>query len=489
MRNSNKKTTAIVLVIVLAFVGIIAYYKMTKTRLVNKENYMSFREQLLSKSKDFKSNAELQKFIESETAKDKVLFITDEHGNIIITKTASDVTAPATVVIADYNYKTAAIDADALATLHEVSTSKTNGGSVIAIFMNNENNDHVGVKNINKSYIPANSNVIYVSGGKKLYISNNSFASGMSDISIPYTTEARTQNTGIKIKITGIKTDVPSSYISQQPDVFDVFSSIVSKYKNKSVSYQIADLKVGNNGNMYPSSLEFTLLIDSYNLDDTKEYFDGQVEKFMKANKKYFPDAKMTYSVITDESKLPDTAISQNTIEYLTTYLYIDKNSNYRFGDDDKIPHKYSKGDVYATNTMEELYVEGNIMHLKMNTTGVTNAYRDQIMKDNASAASLSGLEIKTYDLYDAYENKDQKLSSALSSIYSNVNDKAAQTIAIPIDRDQKFTTMSLLKSVQSDANITHINLNDDDQDAGIKVTNTILNYVNSYTKSGLINF
>ena len=88
MRNSNKKTTAIVLVIVLAFVGIIAYYKMTKTRLVNKENYMSFREQLLSKSKDFKSNAELQKFIESETAKDKVLFITDEHGNIIITKTA-----------------------------------------------------------------------------------------------------------------------------------------------------------------------------------------------------------------------------------------------------------------------------------------------------------------------------------------------------------------------------------------------------------------
>ena len=63
MRNSNKKTTAIVLVIVLAFVGIIAYYKMTKTRLVNKENYMSFREQLLAKSKDFKSNSDLQKFI------------------------------------------------------------------------------------------------------------------------------------------------------------------------------------------------------------------------------------------------------------------------------------------------------------------------------------------------------------------------------------------------------------------------------------------
>ena len=168
--------------------------------------------------------------------------------------------------------------------------------------------------------------------------------------------------------------------------------------------------------------------------------------------------------------------------------LYIDKNSNYRFSDDDKIPNKYSKGDVYATNTIEELYVEGDIMHLRMNTTGVTNAYRDQIIKDNTSAASLAGLTINTYDLYSAYENKDPKLSSALSSIYSNVNDKAAQTIAIPIDRDQKFTTMSLLSNVQAKANITHINLNDNDPEAGIKVTNTLLNYVNSYTKSGLIN-
>lgn len=489
MHNSNKKTTAIVLVIVLTFVGIIAYYKMAKTRLVDKANYTSFREQLVSKSTSFKSNSDLKKFIESETAKDKVLFITDEYGNIIITRTASDVTAPATVVVADYNYKTAKIDADALATLHEVSTSKTTGGSVIAIFLNNDNNEHSGVKNINSTYIPANSNVVYVSSGKKLYISNNSFASGMSDVSIPYTTEARTQNTGIKIKISDIQTDNPSSYISQQPDVFDVFSTIVAKYKNKSVSYQVADIKVGNNGNMYPSSLEFTLLLDSYNLEDTKEYFDGQVDRFMKANKKYFPDSKMTYTVITDESKLPDTVISQQTIDYLTTYLYIDKNSNYRFSDDDKIPAKYSNGDVYATNTIEQLYVEGDTLHLTMNTTGVTDKYRDQVMKDNASAASLSGLEISTYDLYSAFSNKKQKLSTDLSALYSNVNDKGAQTMVIPLDKDQKFTTMSILNSIQSKANITHINLNDDDLNAGIKVTNTILNYVNSYTKSGLLNF
>ncbi len=38
-----------------------------------------------------------------------------------------------------------------------------------------------------------------------------------------------------------------------------------------------------------------------------------------------------------------------------------------------------------------------------------------------ASAASLSGLEIKTYDLYDAYENKDQKLSSALMSSFTQM--------------------------------------------------------------------
>ena len=185
MHKSNTKTTAIVLVIIILFVGIIAYYKMNKTRLVDKSNYRSFREALIDKSNGFKSNKALQHFIEEETTKDKVIYITDENGNIIVTKTATDVTAPATVVVAEYNYKTAAMDADTLSTIHEVSTSNTKGGSVIAIFLNNDRNEHSGALNINKSYIPANSNVIYVSSGKKLYVSNTSFASGMSNLAIP----------------------------------------------------------------------------------------------------------------------------------------------------------------------------------------------------------------------------------------------------------------------------------------------------------------
>ena len=124
-----------------------------------------------------------------------------------------------------------------------------------------------------------------------------------------------------------------------------------------------------------------------------------------------------------------------------------------------------------------------------MNTTGVTEAYRDQVMQENASAASLAGLTMTTSELYGSFKNKNDKLSSDLSKIYSTANDKAAKTIAIPVDSDNKFTTASILNSIQDKANITHINLDDDDEYAGIKVTNTILNYINSYVKSGLINF
>ena len=140
-------------------------------------------------------------------------------------------------------------------------------------------------------------------------------------------------------------------------------------------------------------------------------------------------------------------------------------------------------------NTIEELYVDGDTLHLKMNTTGVTEAYRDQVMQENASAASLAGLTMTTSELYGSFKNKNDKLSSDLSKIYSTANDKAAKTIAIPVDSDNKFTTASILNSIQDKANITHINLDDDDEYAGIKVTNTILNYINSYVKSGLINF
>lgn len=110
-------------------------------------------------------------------------------------------------------------------------------------------------------------------------------------------------------------------------------------------------------------------------------------------------------------------------------------------------------------------------------------------MQENASAASLAGLTMTTSELYGSFKNKNDKLSSDLSKIYSTANDKAAKTIAIPVDSDNKFTTASILNSIQDKANITHINLDDDDEYAGIKVTNTILNYINSYVKSGLINF
>lgn len=489
MHKTNKKTTLIVLVAISIFVGTLAYQRLSNTKLVNKDDYSDFRQKLIEVAPKFKSNSDLSNFIQEQTKKENSLYITDTYGNIIVTKSATDLSAPTTVVVTDYNYKEAILSADALTTTHEVTSSKSKGGSVISIFLNNENNNHYGAKNINKSYIPTNSNVVYVSDGKSLYISNTSFASSMSDLSIPYSTETASQNTGIKIKISGLKTASPSSYISQQPDLFEKLYNVVSKVKGKSVSFQIADLSVGNNGNMYPDSIEFTLLIDSYNLEAIQTYLDSQKESFEKSIRKTYPEASYNYEIITDESKLPKEAISSDTLKSLNTFLYIAKNGNYRFEKEDKIPEKYDVGQVYATNTLEQLYIDGDKMHLTMNTVGLTNEYRDKAIKELNSAASLSSLSLSTTDLIDAFENKEDSLSASLSNIYSNVNDKSAKTIAMPIKYDSKFTTSSLLQQIQPKANITHINLEEDDMYAGIKVTNTILNHINSYAKKGILNF
>lgn len=489
MHKTNNKTTIIVLVAISIFVGTLAYQKLNNTKLVNKEDYKSFRTKLIEASPDFKNNEDFSNFIQEQTRKDNLLYITDAYGNIIVTKSATDNSAPTTVVVTDYNYKNAITSADALTAVHEVAASKTKSGSVISIFLNNEDNSHYGAKNINKSYIPTNSNVIYISNGKNLYISNASFASSMSDLSIPYSTETVNQNAGIRVKISGIKTDSPSSYISQQPDLFDKLYSVISKIKDKSVSYQIADLSLSNNGNMYPDSIEFTLLIDSYNLEAIQAYLDSQKEAFEKSTKKLFPDAGYTYEIISDESKLPKEAISTDTINSLSTFLYIAKNGNYRFEKEDKFPDKYEVGQVYATNTLEQLYVDGDTLHLTMNTTGLTNKYRDKAVQDISSAANLASLSVSTSDNIDVFENKDDTLSADLSNIYSNLNDKSAKTIAMPVKYDSKFTTASLLQGIQPKASITHINLDEDDIYAGIKITNTILNHINSYSKNSLFNF
>ena len=189
-RSSNRNTTIILIIALAIIIATLAYYKTNKVHLADKTQYHTFREDLITASENFNSNKDMQKYLSEWASDNHLLYSIDEHGNIIIAKNANaeNNTLPATVVCADYNYRTVTKDSDAIVSAQTVAASNVDGGPSEVIFLNNEKNLYEGVKAINTAYFPEKSNIIYLDTGSKLFISNASFASELSDVTIPYST-------------------------------------------------------------------------------------------------------------------------------------------------------------------------------------------------------------------------------------------------------------------------------------------------------------
>lgn len=475
LKNMNRKTTVIVMIIMALCVGVIAYYKLAKVHLVNNDDLKTYTTNLIDASSKFKSNKDLEDYILKRVKAAKLIHVTDRSGNIIVSKEASSgkESLPDTVVCVDYNYKTADTSANSIATALYVAKTASTGGHLTVIFMNNDRNLHAGAKSVSKSYFTDDANVIYLDSGEKTYISRNSFSTATSTVAIPYSTETRTCDTGIKIKISGIKTGDPSSTISAQPNPITALSTILTNLKNKSTSFELADVNVSDEGNMYPSSIEATVLINSYSQEDFTEYLDGRIEKYLDEYRNDFPELEYKYTIISDEKKLPSTTYSAETSNDLINFLYTVKNGTYRYDQD--VPAGAREGDIFGINCLENMYIKGKKLCVTVNTSAVSDTYTQQILEENTTAANFSGAAISTSDQINAFSNSNDDLSALLSDIYTKVNNVTSKDINIKDDDDLYFTPCSYFNEKNYNMNIVHICEADD---SSAKITNTILNFL-----------
>lgn len=491
MGNSNKKTTIIVLISLLVFVSSVAVYKVNKVNLVDKSAYRTFAKELTDASTKFRSNEEYRVYLEKWAAANGLLSTTDSAGNIIVRKNASKgfESRPTTIVCTDYNYKTAAQEQNALVSAQCIAASDSKSGPVAVLFLNNENNEHGGAKNFPGGLLGKDTHVLYLDCGqpnRSSHISVSSFAAATSDVQIPYAAAARTCDTAIKISLSGLPTGKPDSATSSQPSPISVLSRLLSRFRNKSMTFEIADLKIGNEGNMPPTSLEMTLLINSYDLEDVSTYLDEKIEEFKDDYGKDYPEAVYRYEVQPETAALPEQVYDSKTTDALNTFLYTIKNGNYRF-DEKNVPEGREKDEVYGFNCIEQLYVEGSTLHLQMHTAAMNDERLDQLLTENGNAASLSDVGFSTTDLTSAFAGTDKGLAEELSDTYTSVNGVALKSITLPLKEDKRFTACSLLAALQPEAHIVHLSLADDER-SGLYLTNTILNQLSPRHGSALLN-
>jgi len=478
--RSNKFRVILALLIIAAVAGI-SFYRTSSTRLLDKQAYSEFRTALEEAGAPdkggFESQSDLSAFIKQWADDHSLEYTEDKYGNLIFDREAvsrkKNVTP--TLVAVSMNYETAFDNSQVLASAASIALSDIDSGRRTVVFFNDEQALARGYKGISKKLIGSKSKVIYLDKGASLYMSTGSFEQRISQISVPASREDNTFDTAVRISISGISSGMIGPAIGIQPDPISAMSTLLTRLKSKSVEYRLADVSTGSNGNMYPVSMEVTIVLNSYNLSSFTGYIDKRIKAWEKAYSDDFPDLVYTYEVIDEEDALPETVYSADTTDKLTGVLYTVKSGTYRYTKGDSIPEGKEEGDIYGINCLTALDAGKNDIKVSVITQGVDDSFTERIMNDNKAGSELYGCKLRETESVPAFVNDRNSLSRTFMKTYKKVNDDSSAESLLQTETDSFFTPCPYLAQKNSKADIIHIRTKGSKAAA---IANTILCYM-----------
>ncbi|MCQ2562908.1 MAG: hypothetical protein MJ128_00210 [Mogibacterium sp.] len=483
MKNALCRNKFIILftILIIAAAAGISIYKSQSTALLDKKAYSEFRTAIEdvgeSEAGGFADQQELAGLIRQWADGHSLEYKEDKYGNIIFDKPASGrkKNFSPTLIAVSMNYETAVDNARVLAAAAAVAVSDVEAGRRTVVFFNDEQGLAKGYKGISKKLISSKTKVIYLDKGASNYISTGSFQQRCSEITIPAEREENPCDTAVRISITGITSGVIGPGINKRPDPMSALSSLLSRLKSRSVDCRVAEVSVGNNGNMYPVSLDVTIVLNSYNLNSFTGYIDKRIKAWDKAYGDNYEDLKYEYEVIEDEEALPDTVYTAETTDKLTGILYTISSGSYKYSENDSIPEGKEPGYVYGINCLTDLYTTDDNIKIVVITQGADDSFTDRIANDNKAAAELYECSYDQTDYIDAFINDKDSLARTFRCTYEKVTKNAASDVSLGSETDNFFTPCSYLAKRNTKADIIHIRTKNSN---AARIANTILCYI-----------
>lgn len=481
MHTRNKNRIVIIILVIIAVLFITAaVYRQSMINLLDTSRYGDLITSIEKDSADFESQEDLLKYITDWADDQGIKYERDSSDNIIFRHKAikSKKNVTPTVILVDCNYQTVFDDRRVLSSAAMIAGSDIRSGQYTVIFVNNKNNDGEAYMNLDTALFPDSAKVIYLDYGKGAYVSTDSFLRRTQHIIVPSEKEEISCDTAIKLHIGGIPSDLIGPSVSGHINPIELFSTVLTRLKTKSIVCQLADVKVKGAGEMYPVSIDATFLVNSYNVPSLTSFLDDKIKAFDKATKdeEKYPDAEYSYEVVDKVEDLGDEVYSSETIDSLTTVLYTVKNGLYRFTEDEVVPEGYDEGDIYAINCVRDISTDENgDLFVAVSTQALDGSYCDSIVKENSTAAELSLCRLEVVDAHHAYTSIKTALPTALKRTYYKVCNLTGGNIQLDQKKDTYFTPMTYLHALNDNMDIVHVK---ESSDTAKVITNMLLCYI-----------
>jgi len=481
MDRFSRKSRIIAIVLIIFAVIAIAFfiYRQQRFKLLDRSAFDSFSHSITEAYDQslITDQESLTEFITSWADENGIKYRVDRSGNIIFNRSAAKrkKNVSPTVICVSLNHKTAANNAELIASAAMIAASDIDSGRRTVIFFNNEDDSGSGYRNINSKYLSSNSKVIYMDKGGSSRMSVSSFAQQISEISIPAAKKKTKCDTAVKIHISGATTDSVGGGKSARPDPLETFSTLLTRLKSKSTTCQLADFTIGSNGNMYTDSLDATILINSYSVPSFTKYIDKSIRKLENAYKDDYPELEYSYEVSDDEDDIPRKAYTPAATARLTNVLYMIKTGNYKYESSDAVPEGFSAGDIFGRNICTDLTADSGSIKLTVMSQAYNSEYLDRILGDDQAAAELFGCTMSTADTSAQFINQKDALAKTFMKTYLKVNDISSADSVLKNAPDDYFTPCSWLSEVGPKCDIIHIRL---DKSKAKIITNTLMCYI-----------
>ena len=482
MHFSRKKRVIILIILLVVIVAAgVLFYRSYRSDLLDDTAMTSFADDISDKANSgyFDDQDKLTDYITSWADEQGLEYKKDKADNIIFVSKASDrkKNLSPTVVCVSCNYETAGSNSLLLASAAMIASTELDAGRKTVIFVNDEKNSGMGYRTLSNSYFKKSSKVIYLDQGSSAYISNSSFGRKYSTITVKAGRYKPVCDSAVRVHISGIGTDVIGTDIGKHPDPVGALGTLLSRLKSRSVVFQLADFEIGNNGSMYPDSMDATIMLNSYALPSFTKYIDKRIKAWEKAYGDKYPELSYTYEIIEDPDEMPEKSYSRSATEKLTNVLYLVKNGAYKFEDfsDIDIPDGFATDDICGINAVLGMRAGDGEIYVNLMTQAYDDACMQRISDDNTAAAELFDAEIRDTGSTPRFLNEKDSLYRTFNNTYMKSNSFFIIGRKLSEKHDSYFTPCSYLAAKNEAADIIHLRLS---SSQAHKLTNTILCYI-----------
>ncbi len=292
-------------------------------------------------------------------AKEKGINCTaDSHDNVIMSVSASEAykDADPVVIVCAYDAQRFQNCIAPMALSLYIAKNNESTGKLTVIFISENGRDFTGIRSLNSKYFTDKSKVFCVNGGDKNMWSTSTAGRSSYDFSTRVRYTAPTGEKAYRIEIQGLPGGLPDSRISSYPNPIKEIGDLLAYFKTNSLIYELADIRGGESGNLYPRSASVTIVIDEDDMEKFQKRIDSAIENYNDDNLEDYPQMTYTY----EEVELPEKVMAQEDLNTFVSLLYTLIDGVYSRDDNDEQLSITSIGSIKKNGNRFTISAVGN---------------------------------------------------------------------------------------------------------------------------------